>query len=206
MRSAELTGEKILEAAENEFAAKGLYGARVDKIAARSGVNKQIMYVRFGSKEQLYTQVLSRVYSRLAELEEQLETDESDCARTVRDIVAMYFAFLSRDQNFVRLVLWENLNGAGYIQAAGVQLIKGHAIGKIRRVLEAGIRQGVFRADLDMEETVLSLNMFAFSYFSNIHTMALLMHDDYLQPERIEKRAEYVSQVLLDSIMEKGRS
>jgi len=205
MSNAELTKEKILEAAESEFAAKGLYGARVDEIAALAKVNKQIMYTRFGSKEQLYTEVLVRVYSRLTSLEEQLRLDESDCVQAVRDIVAMYFDFLSRDQHFVKLVLWENLNEARYIQGSDVQPIKDHAVGKIRRVLEAGIRRGVFRVDVDIEETILSLNMFAFSYFSNIHTMTLLMHDNFFSPARIQKRADYVAGLLLDSIVKKDQ-
>jgi len=195
--------EKILAAAEEAFAAKGLYGARVDEIAARCKVNKKIIYERFGSKEQLYTQALVRAYSRLTELEERLTADDADCAQSVRDVVAAYFGFLGGDRSFVKLVMWENLNQARYIKSSGVPLIKDHAVVKIRGILESGIRQGVFRADVDVEETVLSLNMFAFSYFSNIHTMTLLMHDDYFKPERIKKRADYVARLLLDSLMKR---
>ena len=43
--------EKILQAAEESFAEKGLYGARVDEIAALSTVNKRMIYEYFGNKE-----------------------------------------------------------------------------------------------------------------------------------------------------------
>jgi TetR/AcrR family transcriptional regulator len=201
MRNAELTKQKILDAAEVEFVEKGLYGARVDQIASRSQVNKQLIYAYFHSKEKLYTEVLIRVYNRLVEREKQLLADVSDCVQAIRNIISMYFEFLGSDPSFVRIVMWENLNKGKYIHESGVVFIKDCAFQYAKQVLESGIRQGVFREDTDIQEFILSLNMFAFSYFSNIHTMTQLMHSDYFSPERISKRAEYVTWLLLGSIM-----
>src|SRR5205807_7119066 len=44
----------LLAAALEEFAAKGFAGARVQEIAARAGVNKQLINYYFDSKEGLY--------------------------------------------------------------------------------------------------------------------------------------------------------
>lgn len=44
----------ILSAARAEFAASGLAGARVARIARRAGVNKQLLFYYFGSKAGLY--------------------------------------------------------------------------------------------------------------------------------------------------------
>jgi TetR/AcrR family transcriptional regulator len=41
---AEVTRRNILKAALREFAQLGLAGARVDTIAQRAGVNKQVLY------------------------------------------------------------------------------------------------------------------------------------------------------------------
>jgi len=60
VRDAERTQQAIIAAAEEEFAAKGLAGARVDTIAEQSGVNKRMLYYYFGSKENLYVAVLER--------------------------------------------------------------------------------------------------------------------------------------------------
>jgi AcrR family transcriptional regulator len=49
---------KLLNAATKEFANKGLNGARVDSIASRAGVNKQLLYYYFGNKENLFVAVL----------------------------------------------------------------------------------------------------------------------------------------------------
>src|ERR1700712_840448 len=54
---------RILQVAIREFAQKGLAGARVAEIAEQAGVNKQLLYYYFGSKEGLYSAVLGSVVS-----------------------------------------------------------------------------------------------------------------------------------------------
>jgi TetR/AcrR family transcriptional regulator len=44
----------ILKAARVEFGSRGFAGARVDHIARRAGLNKQLIYYYFGSKAGLY--------------------------------------------------------------------------------------------------------------------------------------------------------
>ncbi|HTC99611.1 MAG TPA: helix-turn-helix domain-containing protein [Bradyrhizobium sp.] len=65
-RNPEATRQKLLTAARREFADSGLAGARVDEIAARAGVNKQLVYHYFGDKDALYLAVLEWVYGRSA--------------------------------------------------------------------------------------------------------------------------------------------
>ena len=54
----EATRHKLLAAATEEFAAHGYAGARVDRIAANAGVNKQRIYSYFGDKDGLFEAVL----------------------------------------------------------------------------------------------------------------------------------------------------
>lgn len=60
LRSAEATRERILAAATSEFAAFGIAGARIDRIAKNASANKNLIYVYFGSKERLFISVLER--------------------------------------------------------------------------------------------------------------------------------------------------
>ena len=53
--------ERILVAATEQFAAKGLAGARVDEIARAARVNKQLVYYYYGGKLELYNQVLGQM-------------------------------------------------------------------------------------------------------------------------------------------------
>jgi TetR/AcrR family transcriptional regulator len=60
-RSGEVTRERILEVATEQFAAKGLAGARVDEIAREARANKQLVYYYFGDKLGLYNEVLGHM-------------------------------------------------------------------------------------------------------------------------------------------------
>lgn len=59
-RDAERTRQQLLDAAVIEFGAHGFGGARVSEIAARAGVNKQLISYYFGGKEGLYRAVADR--------------------------------------------------------------------------------------------------------------------------------------------------
>ncbi len=56
-RDPERTKALILDAAVEEFAAKGFAGARVSEIAARAGVNQQLIAYYFDGKEGLYREI-----------------------------------------------------------------------------------------------------------------------------------------------------
>ncbi|HWD80654.1 MAG TPA: TetR family transcriptional regulator [Kribbella sp.] len=59
-RDPERTKQQLLDAAVIEFGLHGFSGARVGEIAARAGVNKQLISYYFGGKEGLYRAVADR--------------------------------------------------------------------------------------------------------------------------------------------------
>ncbi|GAB1334005.1 TetR family transcriptional regulator [Streptomyces sp. E-15] len=59
-RDSHATRARLLEAAFAEFAAHGIAGARVDRIAEAAGANKRLIYAYFGNKERLFDEVLRR--------------------------------------------------------------------------------------------------------------------------------------------------
>ena len=64
-RDSTATKARLLEAATEEFAAHGIAGARVDRIAAAANANKQLIYAYFGSKDQLFDAVLTTRFRAL---------------------------------------------------------------------------------------------------------------------------------------------
>ena len=199
MRCAESTKKRILETAELVFSEKGLYGSRVDEIAARAEVNKRMLYAYYGSKEQLYIAVLEEVYHRLVCREAPLlsRCEDEGAEATIRLLIHNSFEFLYENPTFVKLVMWENLNEAHYLEQSSARNIKGASFELLRRALVSGIRQGLFRADIDLDEMVLSINQFCFSYFSNIHTFGSLMQIDFRRKEEAAKRADHVADMIL---------
>jgi AcrR family transcriptional regulator len=66
-KSAEERREQILEAAVEEFAAKGLRGASVEALAERVGVSQPYVYRLFGTKRDLFLAATRRVCDRVQE-------------------------------------------------------------------------------------------------------------------------------------------
>lgn len=66
-RDAEATKARLLAAAREEFAAFGIAGARVDRIAAAAGSNKAQIYHYFQSKEGLFEAVFDGIVQQVVE-------------------------------------------------------------------------------------------------------------------------------------------
>ena len=93
------TKEHILDAALAEFAEHGLAGARVDRIAAAAGYNKNLIYVHFGNKEALFTTVIEHNTARIVEA---LHFTPDDLA----GYAARAFDYAMANPASMRLVAW----------------------------------------------------------------------------------------------------
>ncbi|MFI0913285.1 TetR family transcriptional regulator [Streptomyces abikoensis] len=109
VRDPEATKARIFEAATAEFAAYGIAGARIDRIAREARANKQLIYAYFGNKAELFSQVLER---RLIELAAANPVDTED----LDGWIDRQMAYHAAHPELVRLVFWEGLEyGAGGI-------------------------------------------------------------------------------------------
>src|SRR6201997_3439750 len=117
-RNPAATRQKLLAAARREFAASGLAGARVDEIAARAGVNKQLVYHYFGDKDAHYLAVLEWVYEEIREQERKLNLEGLPPERAIRKLIESSFDHLARHPDFILLLNDENRNGARHLRAS----------------------------------------------------------------------------------------
>ena len=115
-RNPEATRRKLLAAARREFAASGLAGARVDEIAARAGVNKQLVYHYFGDKDALYLTVLEWVYEEIREQERGLNLEGVPPQLAIRKLIEASFDYLAAHPDFVVLLNDENRGGARHVR------------------------------------------------------------------------------------------
>lgn len=101
-RDADRTRAKILDAAVVEFGANGFAGARVGKIAARAGVNVQLISYYFGGKEGLYRELTARWRDVSAGLA---------AATSLADIVVGFARASAERRDWTRLMVWDELTG-----------------------------------------------------------------------------------------------
>lgn len=100
-RDPERTRERILQAAETEFSDYGYAGARVSRIAARAGVNAQLISYYFDGKAGLY-QALLRQWR-------EVTADLSRPDRPLNEIVAGFARAAATHRWWVRLLVWQAL-------------------------------------------------------------------------------------------------
>lgn len=98
---AERSRRALLEAALDEFAAKGFAGARVRDIAERAGLSKDLINYHFGGKEGLYREV-QRCWLRR-------ENAFHDPDLPIGEIVVRYLHDAVCDPRPMRLLAWRGL-------------------------------------------------------------------------------------------------
>ncbi|AVH21579.1 TetR/AcrR family transcriptional regulator [Nocardia cyriacigeorgica] len=101
-RDSARTKQLLLEAAHAEFAEHGIAGARVDRIAAAAGCNKERIYGHFGNKEALFSAVLANAMLGLADTVKPGESSTADLVRRV-------FDYHRADPSLLRLLMFEAL-------------------------------------------------------------------------------------------------
>src|SRR3954465_6356058 len=159
----ERTKADILEVAAAEFGEKGLAGARIDEIAALTQTSKRMIYYYFGSKEGLYLAVLEESYRRVRDTEAELHLGDLEPEQALRRLVAFTFDHHLHHENFIRLVMNENINRGQYLaQSRRIQELNVPAIAAIRHLCERGVKAGIFRKGLDALDIHASISALSF--------------------------------------------
>lgn len=197
VRDSQKSREDILNAAETEFSDKGIYGTRIDEIAAKANINKRMIYEYFGNKEELYKAVLSSVYSRLSRMEYDLLSEKTSCIDAIKKIIMLQFEFLRDNPTYVNLILWENLNKGRYINEMDFSGIKDPTLELLSSVIDKGKMEGVFKPEIDTKQVILSILTHTFSYYSNRYTLSKLLSMDMAKKENIKLRVEIVTKMFL---------
>src|SRR5205823_3431326 len=102
-RTSAQTREKILDAAVAEIGAKGFAGARTAEIAARAGVNQQLIAYHFGGKQGLLDELRSRWAAT------QSATQAAQPTATLTESVHSYLDLTLDNPDWSRLVVWRSL-------------------------------------------------------------------------------------------------
>jgi TetR/AcrR family transcriptional regulator len=197
IRDAERTRRAILDAAEIEFADKGLAGARVDIIAVESCANKRMLYYYFGSKEDLYMAVLERAYGAMRERERELNFTDLEPLDAIRTLVEFKFDYYVANPRIIPLLAAENMNGGKYLRRSR-RLRDMHLslIDMIRKVLAAGERQGVIRPGIDPFQLYVSFSALSYFYFSNAATLSTAFGRDLMSVAEREARRTHAVEVI----------
>jgi AcrR family transcriptional regulator len=194
----ERTQANILQVAEIEFGEKGLAGARIDEIAAATKTSKRMIYYYFGSKEGLYLAVLEESYRRVRDIESELHLEDLEPEQALRRLVAFTFDHHLAHENYIRLVMSENINRGQFLaQSQRIQELNVPAIAAIKRLYQRGVKLGVFRTGLDAVDIHASISALSFFNVSNRHTFGLIFKLDMKSSAYIAHRRDNVVEMIV---------
>jgi AcrR family transcriptional regulator len=188
----------IIDIATKEFADKGLSGARVDDIAARTKTSKRMIYYYFGGKEGLYIAVLEAAYRSIRRVEAALDLEQQRPEQALRALIAFTFDYQNAHPEFVRLVMNENiLNGVYLARCKAIQRLNVTVIDALRDLLLRGQREGVFRHDIDPIDLHMSISALCIFNVANRATFSTIFRRDMHSPKALAaRRAQVVDTIL----------
>lgn len=193
--------DALLHAAREVFSERGLEGARVDDIARRAGVNKQLVYHYFASKDGLYGAVLEHVYKEIRSREQELDLSRYPAEEAMRRLVEFSFDYLAAHPDFVALLADENAHGGRHLQGStDVEAVNRPIVDLLTETLKRGEADGVFRKGLDPLHVYLSIAGMAFFYFANIHTLSRIFNRPLASPADTAERRAHIVDFTLCSI------
>jgi AcrR family transcriptional regulator len=192
------TKRNILEVATEEFARNGLSGSRIDEIAARTKTSKRMIYYYFGDKEGLYLAVLESVYQKIRKIETALDLDDLAPADALRKLVEFTFDYQNENEDFVRLVMIENIHHGRYLAKSKViQDLNVTAIDAISRLYRRGVEQKAFREGLDAIDIHWFISALCFFNVSNRATFSNIFKRDLTAPAALSaRRASVVDNII----------
>lgn len=191
---------RLLNEGTRLFAARGYHATTVDAIVRAAGLSKRMVYHYFGNKEGLYREVLIAIYSRLEKIEGEPLRTTDDPEKVVEALFDAYFSFLNDNPDFVRILLWENLNEGRAIRSHDHLLSKGVVLTKLEAVLARGIRNGQFRRDVDARHLFINLVGLCFIYHSNRYTLSQGLALDLSDETIIRQARDHARTVLFNGI------
>lgn len=182
------TRRDILETASREFALNGLSGARIDEIAARTKSSKRMIYYYFGDKEGLYLRALENAYQQVRHGESALDTEGLSPSDALRRLVEFTFDHHHEHEEFIRMVMIENIHHGEYIDKSDViRDLNVTAIDHIAEIYRRGVAEGVFRAGLDPVELHWQVSALCFFNVSNRATFSKIFERDIGTPAMLER-------------------
>jgi TetR/AcrR family transcriptional regulator len=197
-RNAEKSRAKILDAATREFSVKGYDGARMEAIAQRAHVSKNLIYHYFQSKERLFIGVMEGIYVQMRSHHDEGKLQSLEPREAIATLTRALHRLFAERPEIITLLNSENLYKAQHI--AKSKLI-GHLyrpfLGGLREVLKKGSRSGIFRKHVNPIELYITISAMSYFYFSNAHTLGYIFSRHLLTPTNIRAREQHIVDVVL---------
>lgn len=186
---AELTGDRILDAAEALFARRGMAGVGMREIAQASGLTPASLYNHFSGKEALYEAVLARGLLPLLELLQGLAARDLG-PDAIDEVIGSLMQHLSRRPHLPRLLVHEACSGAEHLHQLARRWIRPlvvQAEQQLKRDAASPLQEAHFPL------VISSWIQLVFGHFAMAPLLSEVFDEDLLAPEALERQTRFLA-------------
>lgn len=196
-RDADRTRRRLLDAAEEIFAKSGLEAASTEAIARKAGVSKTMLFYYFQNKEQLYLEVLKRLFELVVDPAQAARIETLSPREGLKAIVEGYFDIHLNRPAFAELTVREAMTyGGKHLHRLRYDM---PFIGQLMRVLRRGALSGEFRP-VDPLKTTVSLVGMTKILFTYRQAMERVLEQEVLTGDLIAEWREHIVDLLLNGV------
>jgi TetR/AcrR family fatty acid metabolism transcriptional regulator len=184
--------ERILRAAVDVFARNGYFNAKVAEIAKAAGVADGTIYLYFDGKEDLLITIF-REHTRnyLQSLEREMANVRRPDDR-IRVAIRHHLDTLGRDRNLAVVAQVELRHSLKFMSLLSQQEVADY-LNMIRKIIEHGQKEGVFRRNLHPQLVAKSV----FGILDEMVTSWILSEKDYALGDQADQIADLILTGLL---------
>ncbi len=198
-RDAETTKQLILDAAEAEFARRGLLGARTEDMAIAADCTRAMIHYYFESKETLYKLVLERLFEQQAKRAQDFDVFQETPELALTTFLRIIMVDIRKRPNLPLVLLFEGIQNEGRFYK---QIVVSAIYQPIIAILERGKKEGVFRDDVDTAHTAINIMGSAIFFVMSKNNLTHLFEGtpDLMCEEIYGKHMEQALQLILKGV------
>ena len=142
------TRERIIEAATEVFARRGVHGTRVADIAERAGIAYGLVYHHFRNKEEILSAIFAERWAQYVAYLEELARTPGSFRERMRRLIHFWVETYRQDNDLMTVMINEITRSYEFLESHDITAVL-VAFDPIERIIVEGRANGEVRADLD---------------------------------------------------------
>lgn len=147
-------GQQIVDRAREQFIARGFNTITMDDICAGLHISKKTLYTYFRSKEELFEFALDQT---IAGIEAEFDGIIKNTRLGVLERISALMDLEKRGYSCLSRPLLEDIRRYAPAAWERITAAKSHNLKELAVIIDAGIREGLFRPEMDVE---MGLNLY----------------------------------------------
>lgn len=199
--------EIILKAAMEVFVDKGQYGAKMQEIADKAGINKALLHYYYRNKEKLYVHIFKFIFKKI--MSEVVELLQSDLPfkEFLRTFISKYMDLLNNNYRFPLFIMRELSQGGKIVSNALKEALPRELsahMPPIKLIEEAMDRGEIVK--MDPRQIILTVIGSSLFYFMGepIIRVLLLDEESFDREKFLEERKEAIFNIVYYGLAPRG--